>query len=129
MRRLLLLVTVIACLLPVAPVAAAPAAPPRPQGTPPAGFTDSLVVGGIYQPTAVAAMPDGRALVLQKEGQVRVILGGAMLPDPAMTLSVCAQSERGLLGVALDPNFGVNGFVYIYYTRPSAGAPGGCVNR
>ncbi|MDP2291574.1 MAG: PQQ-dependent sugar dehydrogenase [Actinomycetota bacterium] len=129
MRRLLLLVTVIACLLPVAPVAAAPAAPPRPEGTPPAGFTDSLVVGGIYQPTAVAAMPDGRTLVLQKEGQVRVILGGAMLPDPAMTLSVCTQSERGLLGVALDPDFGVNGFVYIYYTRPSAGAPGGCVNR
>lgn len=132
MRRLLLLVTVIACLLPVVPVvpvAAAPTAPPRSEATPPSGFVDSLVTGGLSTPIAVTGLPDGRALVLQKGGQVRVISNGAVLPGAAISISVCTFSERGLLGVATDPGFGSNGYLYIYYTRASAGAPGGCVNR
>ena len=46
-----------------------------------------------------------------------------------MSLSPCNGGERGLLGVAVDPDFKVNGYVYLYFTRPSPGAPGGCVNR
>lgn len=129
MRRLLLLVTVIACLLPVTPTSAAPAAPPRPQAVPPSGFADSLVSAALNTPIAVTGLPDGRALVLQKGGLVRVVKTGAVLPAAALSLTVCSQSERGLLGVTPDPNFGTNGQLYIYYTRVSAGAPGGCVNR
>ena len=75
------------------------------------------------------ALPDGRAVVLEKAGEVRVIRNGAVLPTPALTLTVCSDSERGLLGFAADPFFAANGFVYVYYTRLAAGAPGGCVNR
>ena len=46
-----------------------------------------------------------------------------------MTLSPCNGGERGLLGVAVDPDFKVNGYLYLYFTRPSPSAPGGCVNR
>ena len=96
--------------------------------TVPSGFTDSLVATGVSVPVAVTALPDGRALVLQKSGSVRVIQNGALLATAAINLNqggrtVCGQSERGLLGVAPDPAFGANGLLYVYYTRlvgPSA---------
>ncbi|MGB8859969.1 MAG: PQQ-dependent sugar dehydrogenase [Ilumatobacteraceae bacterium] len=100
-----------------------------PQATVVAGFTDSLVTNAVSTPTALAPLPDGRVLVLQKGGGVRVLLNGAVLPGTAITKTVCSDSERGMLGVAVDPEFGNNGFVYLYYTRPSPGTPGGCVNR
>ncbi len=115
---------------PARPALAAPSAPAaRPMGTVVAGFADSLVVGGVSTPTALAAVPDGRVIVLQKGGSVRILQNGALLPGSALDLTVCAQSERGLLGVALDPQFNANGHLYLYYTRPSPSAPGGCVNR
>lgn len=51
---------------------------------------------------------------------------GSLLATPALSLTVCSQSERGLLGVAVDPDFGNNSFVYLYYT---ASASGSCQNR
>jgi glucose/arabinose dehydrogenase len=109
--------------------ATAPSALPRPQGTVVAGFTESLVTTQVSTPTALAAVPDGRVIVLQKSGAVRVLQNGVPLPGSALSLTVCTQSERGLLGVALDPEFNTNGRLFLYYTRPSAAAPGGCVNR
>jgi glucose/arabinose dehydrogenase len=132
-RRLLVVALTALCAVPAAGAhAAAPAAVPQriaPQATVIAGFTDSLVTNGVSAPTALAPLPDGRVLVLQKTGAVRVLKGGALLGGTALTLTVCSQSERGLLGVAVDPEFGNNGLLFLYYTRPSAGAPGGCVNR
>jgi glucose/arabinose dehydrogenase len=86
--------------------------------TVPAGFTDT-VIAGFRKPVALAATPDGRILALQQGGVVRVIQNDALLPTPALDISakVCAaKSERGLLGVALDPNFTLNGYLYLYYT-------------
>ena len=111
------------------PAQAAPAQTPQPNGTVVAGFTDSLVTNGVSAPTTVVAVPDGRVLVLEKGGSVRILQNGSLLPGAALTKIVCNTSERGLLGAALDPHFNANGLVYLYYTRPSAGAPGGCVNR
>lgn len=82
----------------------------------PAGFTDVLVAGGIPLPTAFVFTPDGRILVTEKEGRVRVIQNGSLIATPALTLPVNVVSERGLLGIALDPAFASNGFVYLYYT-------------
>jgi len=133
-RRLLLVALFVLSVVPVvggAPVAdaALPARLPQPEGTVVAGFTESLVTNQVSTPTALAPMPDGRVIVVQKSGEVRVLQGGVPLPGSAITLTVCTQSERGLLGVALDPEFTANGRVFLYYTRPSAGAPGSCVNR
>ncbi len=94
-------------------------------------FTDTLVTTGVTTPVAVSALPDGRAVVLAKAGAVRIIRNGVLLLTPALSLSLggCTGSERGLLGFAADRDFGANGYVYVFYTRPNAAAPGGCVNR
>ncbi|MEA2205794.1 MAG: hypothetical protein QOE77_2570 [Blastocatellia bacterium] len=79
-------------------------------------FTETLVTNGLTNPTAMALAPDGRIFVCQQGGQLRVIENGALLAAPFLTLTVDANGERGLLGVAFDPNFAANQFVYVYYT-------------
>lgn len=88
-------------------------------GTVPDNFTESLVAQGISRPTAMEFAPDGRLFVLQQSGQVRVIKNGLLLAQPFISLTVNSQGERGLLGIAFDPNFAQNRFVYLYYTSPS----------
>src|SRR5687768_3436805 len=88
----------------------------RQAATVPAGFADETLVTGLSSPTAMAFAPDGRLFVCQQGGQLRVIKNGALLATPFLTLTVNSSGERGLLGVAFDPNFSVNRFVYVYYT-------------
>jgi glucose/arabinose dehydrogenase len=92
----------------------------------PSGFTDSLVTA-VGQPTALAFTPDGRLLITTQPGALRVYKNGALLSTAAINLSVCTQSERGLLGVAVHPDFGIgtNRFIYLYYTS----AANSCDNR
>ncbi|HJR06337.1 MAG TPA: PQQ-dependent sugar dehydrogenase [Pyrinomonadaceae bacterium] len=84
--------------------------------TVPAGFTDTVVAGNLTNATAMAIAPDGRIFVCLQDGSLRVVKNGALLPTPFVTVTVSATGERGLLGVAFDPNFATNNFVYIYYT-------------
>ena len=84
--------------------------------TVPAGFTDAVVASGLSNPSAMALAPDGRIFVCQQNGVLRVIKNGALLPTPFLTVTVDSSGERGLLGVAFDPNFVSNQLVYIYYT-------------
>jgi glucose/arabinose dehydrogenase len=84
--------------------------------TVPQGFTDTLVASGLNTPTAMAIAPDGRIFVCQQGGALRVIKNGVLLPTPFLTVRTTAIGERGLLGVAFDPNFVSNQLVYIYYT-------------
>jgi glucose/arabinose dehydrogenase len=66
----------------------------------------------------MAIAPDGRIFVCQQGGALRVIKNGALLPAPFVTLTVDPAGERGLLGIAFDPNFAGNNFLYVYYTVP-----------
>ena len=88
----------------------------------PTGFTETQI-GGLSNPTAMAIAPDGRIFVCQQGGQLRVIKNGALLAAPFVTLSVDQTGERGLLGVAFDPNYATNRFVYVYYTVPAVSSP------
>src|SRR5688500_15104070 len=81
-----------------------------------AGFTETVFASGLSQPTAMALAPDGRIFAAEKGGTLRVVQNGTLLPTPFLRVDVNAASERGLVGVALDPNFAANGFVYVYYT-------------
>jgi glucose/arabinose dehydrogenase len=73
--------------------------------------------------TAMAFAPDGRLFVCLQSGQVRVInKDGVLLANPFVRLSVDSNGERGLLGVAFDPNFASNHYVYLYYTVPGSPA-------
>lgn len=82
----------------------------------PAGFSDRLVVGGLQAPTAFAFLPNGDILVAQRGGRVRHVHDGVLLADPVVTVGVSLNIERGLLGIAVDPAFTENGWVYLYYT-------------
>jgi glucose/arabinose dehydrogenase len=82
-------------------------------------FTISIVASGLSNPTAMAFAPDGRLFVAEQGGQLRVIKNGALLATPFVTVTTDPSGERGLLGVAFDPNFATNQFVYVYYTAIS----------
>jgi glucose/arabinose dehydrogenase len=86
----------------------------------PAGFADFSVASGLANPTAMALAPDGRIFVTQQTGEVRVIKNGAVLETPFLDQAVGEGSERGLLGIAFDPAFASNHFVYVYYTTPDS---------
>src|SRR5262245_49197046 len=85
------------------------------------GFQEWELLRGLITPTAFAFAPDGRLFICEKGGRVRVFSGGALLAAPFVTLSVTSNSDRGLLGIAFDPDFAANPFVYLYYTT-SAGS-------
>jgi glucose/arabinose dehydrogenase len=85
----------------------------------PSGFTEALVASGLNNPTAMQFAPDGRLFVCEQGGRLRVIKNGALLSSPFLTVTVSSSGERGLLGVAFDPNFAVNQYVYVYYTATS----------
>jgi glucose/arabinose dehydrogenase len=81
----------------------------------PAGFNETPI-SGLSSPTAMEFAPDGRLFVCLQGGALRVIKNGTLLPTPFVSLSVDFSGERGLLGIAFDPNFASNNFVYVYYT-------------
>jgi glucose/arabinose dehydrogenase len=89
---------------------------PASAATLPANFVETLLANGLSNPTAMAFAPDGRLFVCQQGGQLRVIKNGSLLATPFVTLTVDSNGERGLLGVAFDPNFATNNFVYVYHT-------------
>ena len=86
----------------------------------PSGFSESVVATGISSPTAMAFAPDGRLFVCQQNGQLRVIKNDTLLATPFLTVTTDSTGERGLLGVAFDPDFANNQLVYIYYTVPGS---------
>lgn len=108
MRQLRRLVCVAALICTSAGAAAAAAVP--------SGFTETLIASGLREPTAMAFAPDGRLFVCEQGGTLRVIKNGVLLATPFASLTVSSIGERGLLGVAFDPAFASNGFVYVYYT-------------
>ena len=82
----------------------------------PAGFTEVPVATGLSSPTAMEIAPDGRVFVCLQGGQLRVIKNGTLLAAPFLTLTPDSSGERGLLGIAFDPSFQTNNFIYVYYT-------------
>jgi glucose/arabinose dehydrogenase len=89
----------------------------------PAGFENTLVAS-VANPTALAFTADGRLLITSQTGKLWVRQRTLLLPTPALDLTsvICADSERGLLGVAVDPTFSTTHFIYLYYTFKKAGA-------
>ncbi len=81
------------------------------------GFEVTEVASGFTLPTAMAFAPDGRIFIAEKGGTVRAIKDGALLPSPVITLTdINTFGDRGLIGIAVDPNFLSNGYLYLSYT-------------
>ena len=101
----------LACVLSIIAFAVA-----MPAATLPSGFTETALTTALSSATTMALAPDGRIFVSQQGGDLKVIKNGTLLAQPFVTLTVNSLGERGLLGVAFDPNFPTNHFVYVYYT-------------
>ncbi|MDP3768049.1 MAG: PQQ-dependent sugar dehydrogenase, partial [Dehalococcoidia bacterium] len=88
----------------------------------PAGYLIETFAAGLKQPTSMAFTPDGRLLVAEQGGAVRVVENGILQPNPFFTAPVFLPEaeneivELGLVGIAVDPDFERNGYVYVYYT-------------
>src|SRR5438132_3545373 len=79
---------------------------------------NALLVG-LNFPVSLRFAPDGRIFYTEKDtGNIRIIQpNGTLLPTPFATISpIFTDGEAGLLGIALDPAFSSNNYVYVYYT-------------
>ena len=93
-------------------------------------LTATQLVGGLNVPTTMAFIGSNDILVLQKnDGKVRRVLNGVLQASPVLDLDVSNDSERGLLGIALHPNFSANHLVYLYFTESSTDGGSSTFNR
>jgi glucose/arabinose dehydrogenase len=90
-------------------------------------FRVETVARGLEIPWSLVFAPDGRFFVTERPGRVRTVEGGVLRPEPALTVEgAFAQGEAGALGIALDPEFSTNRWVYVYHSERVGG---GAVNR
>ena len=114
---------VLACLLVLTPLLLGdlgrPAAVGAASNLPP-GFSEEKVTTAMaYQATVFAFVPDGRILIAEKPGIIRVYKGGAIVPTPFLDITgrVNQYVDRGLLGLAIDPDFASGKpYIYVAYT-------------
>jgi glucose/arabinose dehydrogenase len=75
-------------------------------------------VSGLTDPVDMKFAPDGRLFVAEQAGKLRVLSSeGNLATFLDISSKVDSQGERGLMGVAFDPNYSTNRFIYLYYTR------------
>lgn len=80
------------------------------------------ITSGLIGPTTMAFIGTDDILVLQKDdGQVRRVIAGVLQTGAVLDVAVDNASERGMLGIALHPNFPASPYVYLYYTESSTG--------
>ena len=88
------------------------------QGAVPTGFTHAQVASGLIDPTDIEFAPGGRQFVAEEAGKLLIAKPNGTLTIFLDILSkVDATGERGLMGVAFDPNFATNHFVYLQDIR------------
>jgi glucose/arabinose dehydrogenase len=76
-----------------------------------------VVATGLEIPWEIGFLPDGRALITERPGRVRMLMpDGTLRPQAVASVPVSAVGEGGLLGLAVDPQFARNSFVYLYRT-------------
>jgi glucose/arabinose dehydrogenase len=127
--------TMLACLLVGAPlVTQCKAQPPRTgpaQRSPTPSSIDAnisveTVASGLEHPWGLAFLPDGRILVTERPGRLRIVGPDGRLSPPLTGVpEVAARGQGGLLDVAIDPGFSENRFVYLSFSDPGEGGTSG----
>ena len=101
---------------------ASPQGPAQRSPTPPSNSTGvraETVASGLVNPWALAFLPDGRLLVTERPGRLRIVAKDGALSEPVSGVpAVLAQGQGGLLDVALDPQYATNQLVYLSYSEP-----------
>ncbi|MEM3113413.1 MAG: PQQ-dependent sugar dehydrogenase, partial [Candidatus Pacearchaeota archaeon] len=88
----------------------------EPELAPPPGFVEVPYVTGLSNPTAMEFSPDGRLFIAEQAGNLKIYDQNGNYLSTFLTAPVTSSYERGLLGVAFDPNFTTNRYIYVYYT-------------
>ncbi len=88
-------------------------------GAVPDGFVDELVASGMTGPVGLTFLPDGRILVIEQRGAIRLVVNGVLQSGPVLDIQgqVRSGGEQGLLGIAVDPGYPARPFIYLYYTH------------
>lgn len=109
--------------------AASPQGPAQKSPTPAsnsAGVTATTYASGLEHPWALAFLPDGQLLVTERPGRLRIVSTTGVLSAPVAGVpAVKAESQGGLLDVALDPNYAANQLVYLSYSEPGPNGTSG----
>ncbi len=110
---------------PAAPAAAAPSA-----ATVHGSLEITPVAQGFEHPWGLAFLPDGRMLVTERPGRLRIVSSdGAVSAPVAGVPAVYSKGQGGLLDVALDPDFATDPWVYLSFSEPGEGGGGTAVAR
>ncbi|MGH7333374.1 MAG: PQQ-dependent sugar dehydrogenase, partial [Candidatus Rokuibacteriota bacterium] len=111
------------CLVLALPGAARAQAPRSPTPAPiNAPVRVETVARGLEHPWGLAFLPDGRLLVTERPGRLRIVGQDGRVSTPlAGVPPVLARGQGGLLDVALDPHFASNRLVYLSYAEPDVG--------
>ncbi len=72
-----------------------------------------VVASGLELPWSLAFPPDGRILIVERPGRIRVVVDGELQPEPWATLAVTTEGTSGLLGMDLGPDYEETGHVYV----------------
>lgn len=88
-------------------------------------FKVTTVVKNLVNPWGMAFLPDGRLLITERPGRLRIFSQGQISPAVTGTPAVHAQGQGGLLDVAIDPNFVQNQLVYLTYAEAGTGGLAG----
>ena len=84
-------------------------------------FRVETVAEGLETPWSIAFLPDGRMLVTEKAGRLRIVEKGKLLPEPVAGVPpVWSQGQGGLLDVAVHPDYAKNGWIYLSLSDPGA---------
>ncbi len=106
-----------------------PSGPPTPTPSPalkdpgPLNLRWQQLAGGLVAPWELVFLPDGRALISERPGRIRLLDSSGLKSDPLLSLRVSAVGESGLLGLALHPQYPSKPFLYVYYTYRSDQGP------
>lgn len=84
----------------------------------PEGFVEATVASGMSLPVGMSFLPDGRILVVEKGGQIRLVIGDFLKPEPLLIMTeIDSLGQRGLLGIAVDPNFPLHPYIYVHFSN------------
>ncbi|BBK30869.1 glucose/arabinose dehydrogenase [Stella humosa] len=95
----------------------------------PAGIAAATWVGGLEAPWSLVFLPDGRALVSERPGRIRLIDGGRLAAGPVATIAVRQGGEGGLMGLALHPEYPRQPYLYAMHTHAEGADIGNRVIR
>src|SRR5688572_11778602 len=118
----------VACTVTTSALAQAPRSPtPKPVEAP---IRATTVAKGLEHPWGLAFLRDGRMLVTERPGRLRIVEKDGKLSEPLGGVpKVLAQGQGGLLDVVLSPNFEKDRLVYLSYSEPGEGGAGTAVAR